>query len=131
MLAPDMGAGEAQIVPQKISQKFARLDRAVILPPVDGNCDLVSGHLISIIKSFRRLRKISAVAPTQIQHLSIQILTTRITKNNLKKVNHKEHKGHIGREARKIEFLRPLRLNHPKGDGYSRPIICDLCALCG
>jgi hypothetical protein len=31
------------------------------------------------------------------------------TKNELKKVNHKGHKEHIGREARKIKFLRPLR----------------------
>jgi hypothetical protein len=51
-----------------------------------------------------------------------------------------------GREARKIKFLRPLsfdfaqdgelvepcslRLRHPTWDGYSRPTICDLCALC-
>jgi hypothetical protein len=72
---------------------------------------------------------------------------TQDNKNELKKINHKEHKELIGREARKINFLRPLpidfaqggelvepcslRLNRPKWDGYSRPIICDLCALCG
>jgi len=40
------------------------------------------------------------------------------TKNEFKKVNHKGHKEHIGREARKIKFLRSvrtLRLNHAKG----------------
>jgi hypothetical protein len=31
--------------------------------------------------------------------------STKDTKNELKKVNHKGHKEHIGREARKIKFL--------------------------
>ena len=35
---------------------------------------------------------------------------TKDTKNELKKVNHKGHKEHIGRETRNIKFLRPLRL---------------------
>ena len=68
-------------------------------------------------------------------------------KNKLKTINHKEHKELKGREARKINFLRPLpfgfaqggelvkpcslRLRHPTWDGYSRPTICALCALCG
>jgi len=72
---------------------------------------------------------------------------TKNTKNKLKKINHKGHKELKGREAREIKFLRPLPfdfahggelvepcsslLRHPKWDGYSRPIICDLCALCG
>jgi len=59
---------------------------------------------------------------------------TKDTKIKLKKINHKGHKELKGRDARKINFLRPLRslrLNHPKGDSYSRPLICDLCALCG
>jgi hypothetical protein len=62
---------------------------------------------------------------------------TKDTKNELKKVNHKGHKEHIGREARKIKFLRPLpfefaqggepveprtlRLNHPKGTAIAVP----------
>jgi hypothetical protein len=62
---------------------------------------------------------------------------TKDTKHELKKVNHKGHKDHIGREARKIEFLRPLsfdvaqdgelveprslRLNHPKGTAMAVP----------
>jgi hypothetical protein len=46
------------------------------------------------------------------------------TKNELKKVDHKGHKDHIGREARKIKFLRPLptlRLNHPNGTAIAVP----------
>jgi len=49
---------------------------------------------------------------------------TKDTKNELKKVNHKGHKEHIGRETRKIKFLRPLRtlwLNHPKGTAIAVP----------
>ena len=72
---------------------------------------------------------------------------TKDAKNKRKKINHKGHKELKGREARKIKFLRPLpfdfaqdgelaelcslRLRHPTWDGYSRPTICDLCALCG
>ena len=62
-------------------------------------------------------------------------LTTKVTKNELKKFNHKGHKDHIGREARKMESLRPLRdlrsfafaqdmplqLNHPKGTAIAVP----------
>ena len=33
---------------------------------------------------------------------------TKDTKNELKKVNHKGHKVHIGRKARELKFLRPL-----------------------
>ena len=59
------------------------------------------------------------------------------TKNELKISNHKGHKEHIGREARKIKFLRPLsfdvaldgelveprtlRLNYPKGTAIAVP----------
>ncbi|HEX9663384.1 MAG TPA: hypothetical protein VGB27_13930 [Candidatus Binatia bacterium] len=46
------------------------------------------------------------------------------TKNEFKKINHKGHKEHIGREARKIKFLRrlrSLRLNHPKGTAIAVP----------
>jgi hypothetical protein len=59
------------------------------------------------------------------------------TKKGLKKVHHKGHKEHIGREARKIIFLRPLsfdvtqdgelverralRLNHPKETAITVP----------
>ena len=69
---------------------------------------------------------------------------TMNTKNKLKKINHKGHKELKGREAREIKFLpfdfahggelvEPCSslLRHPTWDGYSRPIICDLCALCG
>jgi len=52
-------------------------------------------------------------------------LTTKVTKKELKKVNHKGPKEHIGREARKIKFLRPLRslrLNHPKGTAIAVPV---------
>jgi hypothetical protein len=65
-------------------------------------------------------------------------LTTKDTKNELKKVNHKGHKEHIGRAARKIKFLRPLpfdlaqggerveprtlRLNHPNGTAIAVPL---------
>ena len=47
------------------------------------------------------------------------------TKNELKKVNHKGHKEHIGREAGKIKFLRPLRtlrLNHTNGTAIAVPL---------
>jgi hypothetical protein len=44
------------------------------------------------------------------------------TKNEFKKVNHKGHNEHIGREARKIKFLRPLRLSHPKGTAIAVPL---------
>jgi hypothetical protein len=43
------------------------------------------------------------------------------TKNELEKVNHKGHKEHIAREARKIIFLRPLRLNHPNRTAIAVP----------
>jgi hypothetical protein len=39
-------------------------------------------------------------------------------------INHKGHKEHIGREARKIKFLRPLRtlrLIHPIGTAIAVP----------
>ena len=64
-------------------------------------------------------------------------LTTKDTKNEVKKINHKGHKEHIGREARRIKFLRALsfgiaqdgelveprtlRLNHPKGTAIAVP----------
>jgi hypothetical protein len=38
-----------------------------------------------------------------------------------KNINHKEHKELKGREARKIKFLRPLRLSHPKGTAMAVP----------
>jgi hypothetical protein len=60
------------------------------------------------------------------------------TTNEFQKVNHKGHKEHIGRAARKIIFLRPLsfdvaqdgelvepptlRLNHPKGTAIAVPV---------
>jgi len=60
------------------------------------------------------------------------------TTNEFKKVNHKGHKEHIGRAARKIKILRPLsfdfaqdgelveprtlRLNHPKGTAMAVPL---------
>ena len=43
------------------------------------------------------------------------------TKDELKKVSHKEHKGHIGREARKRKSSRALRLNHPSGTAIAVP----------
>jgi hypothetical protein len=64
--------------------------------------------------------------------------TTKNPKNELKKVNHKGHKEHIGREACKIKFLRRLsfdvtqdgelveprtwRSNHPKGTAIAVPL---------
>jgi hypothetical protein len=60
------------------------------------------------------------------------------TTNEFQKVNHKGHKEHIGRAARKIIFLRPLsfdvaqdgelveprtlRLNLPKGTAIAVPL---------
>ena len=83
----------------------------------------------------------------EITRLLTQREGAKNTKNKLKKINHKGHKELKGREAREIKFLRPLPfdfahggelvepcsslLRHPTWDGYSRPIICDLCALCG
>ena len=61
----------------------------------------------------------------------------RRTRSKTKNINHKEHKEHIGREARKIKFLSPLpfdfaqggerveprtlRLNYPKGTAIAVP----------
>jgi len=56
-----------------------------------------------------------------------QILTTKRTKNTkneLKKVNHKGHKEHIGREARKIKFLRPLPFDFAQVVSVSNHVPC-------
>ena len=55
-----------------------------------------------------------ALAPSHrsaksIGHSRKQILTTKRTKSERKKIDHNGHKEHIGREARMIKFLRPLR----------------------
>ena len=103
---------------------------------------------LKIAKLFGKFAKIpSRGVLLEFTRLPTQREGTKNTKNKLKKINHKGHKELKGRKAREIKFLRPLPfdfahggelvepcsslLRHPTWDGYSRPIICDLCALCG